>query len=142
MSNPVWKYFVSSDKCYYVFICFTHLNQCIHSVWITQRKLCTFIPYVWHKTHVYAVTVVDSNLTLKIKHTHYKNNGSYTCTIIYNLRKHHKLMLLCLHELRKIPENFGKSRKISGNSGNSRKFPENPRKIPRENSGFFLIFRL
>ena len=29
-----------------------------------------------------------------------------------------------------------------GNSGNSRKFPEIPRKIPRENSGFFLIFRL
>ena len=37
---------------------------------------------------------------------------------------------------------FPKSGKFSGNPGKSRKIPENPRKIPRENSGFFLIFRL
>jgi len=53
-----------------------------------------------------------------------------------------KLRDMCFHE---IPENFGKSRKFRNfreNFGKPRKFPENPRKIPRENSGFFLIFRL
>ena len=78
---------------------------------------------------------VICSFVLKTNYARYKSVYVYCIRGIDFLKMSHieKIMFF---------RNPGKFRKIRENPGKSRKFPEIPRKIPWENSGFFLIFRL